>query len=57
MQRPYGQRDKKPGRAEDRKGVWGEGNEEVGRISKSTLRISVAAIGAGGKRPFLTPSL
>ena len=52
MQRPYVQRDKRPGRGEDRKGVWGEG-----RISKSVLRISVAAVGAGAKRPFLTSSL
>ena len=37
--------------------MWGEGDEEVGKTSKSTLRITVAAAGAHGKGPFLTPSL
>lgn len=36
--------------------MWGEGDEVVGRVSKTTLQITLAAVGANGRGLFLTPS-
>lgn len=47
---------KRPGRGEGRKQGWGERDAVVGRVSKTTLRITLAAVGADGRGPFLTPS-
>lgn len=47
---------RRPGR-EGREPAWGEGDEVVGRVSKTTLKITVATVGADerGELPTLSP--
>ena len=47
----------RPGKGEGREPMWGEWDKVVGRVSKITLKITLAAVGTDGRGtwPSLSP--